>query len=91
MDEEVLREGSELLNNPDLNDDEKDEVKRMIILDEPVQYQQIWLDNPVNAVHTIEKVINFVKQKSDVSSEEKGDLAQRIIEYPNIEPEFNIM
>ena len=38
MDEEVLKEGSELLNNPDLNDDERDEVKRMIILDEPVQY-----------------------------------------------------
>ena len=79
IDEEVLREGSQLLQKPDLTDDERDEIKRMIILDEPVQYQQIWLNEPYMAVHTIENVIRNVKQNSELSSEEKEALTQTII------------
>ena len=76
------------MQKPDLTDDERDDIKRMIILNEPVQYQQIWLNEPVTAVHTIENVIKTVKQNSDLSSDEKEALTNQIISYPTIEPVY---
>lgn len=69
IDEEIIKEGSDLMNKEDLNSEEQDEIKRIIIQEEPDQIQQIWLNEPFKAVETIEKTTEFVNNQDDLSSE----------------------